>query len=189
MHFGVTVCKSTDSGAGLSRQPGFTVIELVVVIFVIGIISAVMLSRSLRSDTYNAAIARDQIISMARTAQQKAIGRNDVGMTLQSTGDNLNINISDSTGVIQSVRFSRSSVDAQADVNVLSSCSVLPAGATVTDMAPFVLRYTHLGDLLEGGVGGVTAVTTGARVCINNDPSMSVCISSAGYAYEGDCVE
>lgn len=168
---------------------GFSIIEIVVVLAILGIMSVVITSRVLRADTYNAAIARDQIISMARTAQQKAIGRNDVGLTLQGAGDNLNINISDSTGVIQSVRFSRSSVDAQADVNVLSSCSVLPAGTTVTDMAPFVLRYTHLGDLLEGGVGGVTAVATGARVCINNDPSMSVCISSTGYAYEGDCIE
>ena len=57
---------------------GFTLVEAVIVVMVIGIIAAVTMSRVLRDDTYNAFLARDQITSLARSAQQRAIGRNDV---------------------------------------------------------------------------------------------------------------
>lgn len=172
----------------MNRHRGFSIIEIVVVLVILGVVSVAITSRVLRADTYNAAIARDQVISLARTAQQKAIGRNDVSLSIQGAGNNFEIRVSDSTGVIESSRVARSSVDVQADVNQLSGCAAL-AGNTVTDVTSFVLRYTELGDLLEGGVGGTAGITTGARVCINNDPAMSVCVSAAGYAYAGDCIE
>lgn len=172
---------------------GYSVVELVIVILVIGIVSAVALSRTLRSDTYNPVIARDQIVSIARSAQQKAIGRSDVSLHIQPLGNNLQLRIEDSTGVVELINTALASVVPRGDVNVLGSCAAVPGTSLITVATPMVLNYNELGDLLNGGVSGSPGypqeVTSGARICINNDPRMSVCLSSAGYAYVGNCVD
>jgi len=172
---------------------GYSVIELVIVILVIGIVSSVVLARSLRSDTYNAIIARDQLVSIARSAQQKAIGRTGVSLHIQPVGNSLQFRIEDDTGVVESIEVGLASVIPSGDVNQLASCSVIGGASVISLSTPMVVYYNELGDLLEGGVTGAPgnpeAVTSGARICINNDPVMSVCMSSAGYAYVGDCIE
>tara|TARA_R110002072_G_scaffold136124_2_gene278049 strand:- start:3216 stop:3749 length:534 start_codon:yes stop_codon:yes gene_type:complete len=177
----------------MKSQTGYTIIELVIVIVLVGIISAVGFSRILRSDTYNAIIARDQIVSLARSAQQRAIGRSDVAMTIQPDGDDLEIRIQDGGGTLQTAVVSSISAVLSGDVNEQDGCSVTPGADTITNAAPFVLSFDELGDLLAGGVTGAAgfpeAVSTAARVCINNDPAMSVCWSASGYAYVGDCIE
>lgn len=172
---------------------GYTIIELVIIISLIGIVAATGFSRIIRSDTYNPALARDQIVSMARSAQQKSIGRSDVELTIQPVGEYLELRIQDSTGLIQSARTPLSSVAFAADVNELDSCAATPGATTLTNAAPLVLSYSQLGDLLEGGVVGSpgypAAISSGVRVCVNEDPAMSVCWSAAGFAYVGDCVD
>lgn len=172
---------------------GFTIIEIIVVIAVVGILSALVMSRFLRSDSYNAIIARDQVLSMARAAQQKALGRDDIELSITPSGNNLDIDISDSTGSIQTASVDVRSVAFSGDVNELDSCADTAGTDAVTGAAPFVLRFDRLGDLQEGGVTGATGfpatVSSGARLCINNTAVMSVCWSAAGYAYPGDCVD
>lgn len=172
---------------------GFTIIEAVVVTVLIGIVAAVVMSRFLRSDSYNAIIARDQVVSMARAAQQKALGRDDIELTITPSGNNLAIVISDSTGDVQSANVNASNVAFSGDVDQLDGCAVTAGTDAVTGAAPFVLRYDSLGDLQEGGVTGATGfpatISSGARLCINNTAVMSVCWSATGYAYTGDCIE
>ena len=59
---------------------GLTLVEVVLVILLLSIIGAVALSRILSGNTLNAVIVRDQVISIARTAQQSALGRSDVSL-------------------------------------------------------------------------------------------------------------
>ena len=175
-----------------NRAPahGFTVIELVIVILLVGIISAVAMVRALRSDTYNPAITRDQIVSMARSAQQKAIGRSDVELRLQPFGNELRLTIQDSNGVVQTATAPLSEVALRADVNELGSCAAIPGASVITPVSPFVLRYDYLGDLMQAGpAGSETDVSTGARICVNASREHSVCLSAVGYAYVGDCID
>lgn len=176
-----------------SKKGGFSVIELVIVILLIGIVSAVAMARILRSDTYNSIIARDQLVSIARSAQQKAIGRSDVSLHIQPIGDSLQFRIEDVTGVVETINTDLAAVIPSGDVNQLASCSVVGGTSVVSLATPMVLYYNELGDLLNGGVTGAAGfpedVTSGARLCINNDPAMSVCFSPSGYAYVGDCVD
>lgn len=184
---------SIPKTSGLRLPKGFTVIEIIVVIAVVGILAAMVMSRFLRSDAYNAIIARDQVVSMARAAQQKALGRDDIELTITPSGNNLDIDISDSTGSIQSASVDARNVAFSGDVDELDGCAVTAGTDAVTGAAPFVLRFDSLGDLQEGGVTGATGfpatISSGARLCINNTAVMSVCWSAAGYAYTGDCVE
>lgn len=173
------------------KNNGFTFVEMVVVIALIGIIAAVTMSRVLRDDTYNAFLARDQITSLARSAQQRAIGRNDVFLEIESVGDNLNMSVSDGTGELQQATLSSRSLTLAADVNVTDSCGTTPGGTTVAGGAVFRLYYDELGNLLEGGVstagGYPITITDAARFCIDNDPTFSICWSDAGFPFVGDC--
>jgi MSHA pilin protein MshC len=176
----------------MKKNDGFTVTELIVTLVLIGILSAFVIARFLSVDTYNAIIIRDQIVSLSQSAQQRAIGRSDVKLTLQPVASDLEIRLEDSGGVIQSVRTSLAGVAITADINNQASC-VTPPLAPITNAAPFVLNYNRLGDLLNGGmsdaVGFPVQISSGARVCIDSNPLMSVCLSSAGFAYVGDCVD
>lgn len=170
---------------------GFTIVESVVVVLIVGIIAAVTMSRVLRDDTYNAFLARDQITSLARSAQQRAIGRSDVYLEIESVGDNLNMVVADSTGELQQATLSNRSITLAADVNETDSCGSTPGGTTVSGAAVFRLYYDELGNLLEGGVstagGYPVTITDAARFCIDNDPTFSICWSDAGFPFVGDC--
>lgn len=171
------------------RAEGYTIIELVIVILILGIVTAFAMARILRGDTYSSAVISDQIIAMARSAQQKAIGRNDVSLVLQPAGSDLEIRIEDTTGIIQTATMAISPTQLHGDVNVLTSCSALPVNGLISNSTPMVLNFARLGDLLSGGVNGSTIISTGARICVLPDIALSVCISAAGFAYRGDCVE
>jgi MSHA pilin protein MshC len=174
-----------------NRQNGFTFVEMVVVVILVGIIAAVTMSRILRDDTYNALLARDQITSLARSAQQRAIGRSDVYLQIQSAGNNLTMSVGDSTGELQQATLSNRSLTLAADVNQTASCGSTPGASTVAGSAVFRLNYDELGNLLDGGVstavGYPVTIADAARFCIDNDPVFSICWSDAGYPYVGDC--
>jgi prepilin-type N-terminal cleavage/methylation domain-containing protein len=174
------------------RNQGFSFVELIIAVVVLGIIAAVTMSRFIRSDTYNPAITRDQVISLARSAQQKSIGRSDVTLTIQPVSDVIEIRLDDGQGQVQISRVDLPTVDMRADINQLASCSVTAGGFAVTNAAPLVLNYDSLGDLISGGVTGSPgfpqAITSAVRLCINDTTAMSVCWSPSGFAYAGDCL-
>ena len=184
-------CQKAFRSPGL--HVGFTIIEAVIAIAFVGIIAALAMSRILRSDTYNAIIVRDQVISLSRAAQQRSIGRSDLVLTLSPAGNNLDIQVEDENGVNQRASLDLRGVTLTADVNELDSCTSTPGADALTTSNDLVLEFDELGDLLEGGVPGSVAypetVTSGARLCINGDPARSICWSASGYAYAGDCVD
>lgn len=173
---------------------GFSIIELVIAIMVIGILGAVATSRLMSADAFNVITAREQTVSILRMAQQRAIGHQDVVVTLQPNGDDLVISLEDSVGnVIDPVTIALTAGLLSSDVDILTSCSSPPDSNNVlTDLKPLIVEFDALGDLMIGGVVTGTPphpvnVTTGMRICLDNDPVMSICISAAGFAYTGDC--
>jgi len=174
-------------------------VELVMAIFIIGIISAVAMSRMLEGDIFNAAVVRDQIISLARSTQQQALGRTDVALILRPNlnGDSLQLlTVEDFVNAttfteLQSATIDISSVGLSGDVNVATGCGATPGTNAITNAAPMVIQFNELGDLFRGGVVGsvgypITA-STAMRICVNDDPLNSVCLSPAGFAFAGDC--
>ena len=61
---------------------GFTLVEIIITIVLVATVSMVAMSRLVEGNGFNAIIVRDQIISLARTAQQNALGRTNVSMTI-----------------------------------------------------------------------------------------------------------
>lgn len=169
---------------------GFTLVEMVTVIAILGVIAAVAMSRILSGNALNAIVVRDQIISLARTAQQNALGRADVELVITPSAgsEEITLSTSDGSGGIESYTFSMNTVVLTGDINDTDSCAVTSGADAITNAAPMTLTFGELGDLGVSGVDGSTgAVTSALRICLNDTVSESVCVSPSGFAYAGDC--
>jgi MSHA pilin protein MshC len=173
---------------GFSR--GFTIVEVVVVIVILGVLGLVVVSRFADSNSLNDNIARDQIVSLARIAQQASMGRADVTLTItpNASGNELELSVADDGDVIESATISTRGVSLSGDINVTDSCEVTPGASAISNGAPMTLTFEQLGNLGTSGVTGSTgAVTSALRICVNNSAVNSVCVSPSGFAYGGDC--
>lgn len=175
-----------------NKSIGFTIVEVVIVIFVLGIISATAMSRFNDENAFIGFIVRDQIISQARRAQQGAFGRSDMSMvfTPNGAGTEATVEVLEASTVLSSITVSINSLTITGDTDVTDSCT--SAGSNITDSSPFTLTFGELGDLVaSSGVAGAAsfgvAATTAVRFCINEDIDYSVCVSPSGFAYPGDC--
>jgi MSHA pilin protein MshC len=169
---------------------GFTLVEIVVTIVIIGIMSAFVISRFVDGDSFNAPVLRDQLISLIRSAQQNSLGRPDVSVTLtpDGTGSTATITTSDDGGTMQSVTVDLGEISLSGDINITDSCGSTSGSDTISNAAPMTINFGELGDLANSGVTGSSgAVNTALRICINDNPVTSVCVSPSGFAYAGDC--
>ncbi|MEX0618753.1 MAG: type II secretion system protein [Pseudohongiellaceae bacterium] len=174
----------------LPRYAGFTIIESVLVILVIGILSAFVMSRMFGGSAFDDVVLRDQIVSLSRTAQQSALGRTGVSLTVtpNGSGDQVSVAVIDGGGTIESVNVSMDSLSLSGDINETDSCGITNGAQAISSATPMTVFYDSLGNAGTSGVTGNTgAVTSAVRICINNDPSVSVCISPSGFAHIGDC--
>jgi len=171
------------------RSQGFSLVELVVAILLVGILSAFVFPRILSSDTYNAITTRDQMLTLSRAAQQRALGRSDVHLRLERIGDRWHMVLADNSGELQRGQARARGVDISFDIDQRASCSVLPGGQTISAAAPLEIAYQTLGQLLQVrlGSGGWQPVTDNLRLCVNNQANLSLCLDASGFAYLGDC--
>jgi len=65
------------------RGSGFTLIELITILGLVGILAAVVLPRFVSSQSYRELLLKDQLISVARFAQQTALSRYGQRVCLQ----------------------------------------------------------------------------------------------------------
>jgi MSHA pilin protein MshC len=168
------------------RSHGHTLVELIVVLVIVGIISVSVIGRFVGNDAFDAAIVRDQLVSMVRSSQQKALGRRDVSLTLQQAGRELLV--------------TQTAVDAEGEPLALQSVALPARGLSIgyaLDTAscttpgitalnnPLELRFEAPGNLAT--VNGSPLAGSGMRVCIDGNPALSLCISSTGFAFTGNC--
>lgn len=169
---------------------GFTMVEMIVTLVIMGVLSAVIMTRFLDANTFNAIVVRDQLVAMIRVAQQNALGRSNVSLSLtpSASGDNLTLVRSDSGGVVESVTVDLTSVALSSDNNIITSCGSPNGQNAISNATPLTINFGELGSLANSGVtGNVGAVNSALRICVNNDPVFSVCVSPSGFAYRGNC--
>lgn len=174
------------------KDTGFTIIEIVIVILLLSVVSVFVMSRFNDETAFTGLIVRDQLISQARRAQQGSFGRSGMAMvfTPNGGGTEATIEVLEGSAALSSITVSISSLTLTGDVDETSSCSST-AGTNITNANPFRLSFGELGDIVAstGVVGAASygAVTSAARICIDEDVTYSICVSPSGFAYVGDC--
>ena len=136
-----------------TTQSGFTLIELITVILILGFLSVAVLPRFLQPDSFQSRTVQDQLISAARQAQQLAMSK-AVSANVQLITDNSNhrIRISYTEGGSQVI-----------DTDIPSATNI-----TSTSVA-----YNKHGDLVGGSAVDISI----------NGGERNVRIESSGYAH------
>lgn len=134
-------------------QSGFTLVELITVIVILGLLSVTVLPRFLQTDSFQSRTVQDKLISAARQAQQLAMSK-AVSANVQLITDNSSkrIRISYSEGGPQTI-----------DTDI-------PSATSITNQT---LTYNKRGDL-SGGSAVNISINGGER---------TVRIESSGYAH------
>ncbi len=138
-------------------------VELVVVIVLLGILSAVAIARFGDVQIFRSLQVKDLLISSARQAQQAALNRYDqtIELQLSRNGGDYLFEIRANGLVLKQQRVDPGSI-------TLSDPTGSPLGAS-----PYSHRYDNLGNL-AGGISSNLSFNSGGDI---------VCITLAGFAY------
>jgi MSHA pilin protein MshC len=177
---------STEHSAAIRREAGFTIVELIAVLLLLGILAATAMSRLVGGNAYAPALVSEQLIALGRLAQQTALSRQDAVVSLdidQNAGDwRMRVLVDDGTGPVTAreelVEIRNTSI-------VVGNGAVsLPLDATV----PLHLGFDGLGSLAPS-TGGATNLdpSLGIGIGVTGDSAYSVCFGSTGHAYRGNC--
>lgn len=174
----------------LRRLHGFTLVEMVVVIVLLGIVGAVLVPRFLAPNSFRQAAAQDGLIMTIRAAQQAAVGRANVTFDITTSGSDWLFRARAGGTTIQS--FSVASSDVLLTTGAVTASNTTCANDYTTPLDPlFELAFDVKGNLASVTNGGapvpVSPTFNGVRICLNASVPQSVCVSRAGYAYAGDC--
>lgn len=153
----------------MGRQQGFTLVELVMTMVIIGILSAAAIGLFASRSDYAPFLAKDVLISSSLLAQQRALANqqnNPVTLTIRQTVSDWQFSVAQGSVALDdgSKRLDRSGTTLRVN------------GAVLADGGSVVLSYDRLG-------------STGSNQCFEfQGPSQfDVCVSSAGYAYDCNC--
>ena len=157
-------------------QQGFTLIELITVIILLGILSAFAISRFPSSQGYSATIIKNQFIASTRLAQQTSLSRSspvgNVTLNVSVIGGDWSLVVAGAGGASYTAQVDRGSEQVRFGTNLTAACSALTA-------APLMISFDGDGNRIP---------KQNLRVCIDSDIDYELCISPSGYAYEGTCL-
>lgn len=151
-----------------NRQSGFTLTELILVIVLLGILSAVAMSLFARPDTFSALAARDQMIAFSLLAQKRA---------LANSGDSATVSL---TLVQTSSRWQLSLLQGS---NTLVTDNIDRHGLSLS------LNGTQLADGQSSSINYAADAATGNNYQwrISGAEAGAFCITSTGFSHAGDC--
>jgi len=161
------------------KSNGFTLIELVVVILLLSVLSVSVVPRLSGTSDYTVITQRDQIISLLRVVQQRAMQNTQDSNTchrIRFTSNTVGLSAQDTNGACDSgiADVSNSTLDYLTVTELESYTRTNSAGATIT-----YLDFDDLGrpslDASEG-----SCATAGCRIDLGD---VQVCIESEGYIH------
>jgi len=160
---------------------GFTIVELVAAISIAAVLSLSVVPRFIDVKSLDEVIARDQLLSLARSAQQLSLSRANVDLYLQDTGSELNV-ATRVGGTVQTSRiFPKNEVTITADTSAAGGTPGTCAGIGT----PISVVFDASGELAGAYPSGT--YSEGFPICLNGS-IVSLCISPSGFAHSGSCV-
>lgn len=175
-----------------SRQRGFTIVEITVVLVLIGIVSIFAAPRFAGVSAYKLASVKAELISLGRYAQESALNQSDT------------LNSADPTGPMVKVRvqlvFEPDPADPlQSEIRVEvgepgAACAALGNSVTLRSIPMQEGISYPTGSVLFGPLAALesppayTCLDTNApEMDLNGDGTTDLCIEPSGYVHEGDC--
>ena len=156
-------------------QQGFTLIELVMVIIILGILSYGAVGLFATRDAFTPAIVKNQFISSARLAQQAALARQmnaPVRLVINQTASQVIFDVVQGTTVLNSRAVDRDG----SRLNVAAAPFVSPCSSYTTSF-PVSISFDGNGD-----------TGTNTHACVAGQVSYNLCIAPTGYAHESTCL-
>jgi len=164
-------------------QKGFTIIELITVVVLLGILSMVAFSRFVRPSAFVPSIVAHGIVAETRLAQQRASSRRDavVTLTIDRVGTDWRfLHSTDVDGVVRTELVGASNTTLQAQSGA--------ANNNVDAANALVLQFDSKGDVVSVTVGAdVGDPAQGVSISLTGDSDRDVCIYPTGYAVEESC--
>ncbi len=168
------------------RMDGFTVVELIAVLVLMGILAATATSRMVGSNAYAPALISQQLIAVGRLAQQTAMARQDASVSLdvdQNAGDwRFRVQVDDGSSLVTAY---------EQRGEILNTVLTVSNGGVTIPLAPAAslhLVFDGIGGLAAGNVAAMTLdADVGVHLTTSGDSTSSVCIGSTGHAYRGNC--
>ena len=174
------MAKQTGSPLG---QRGFTLVELVIAITLLGIISVSVSSRWFNVDTFHSSSLQAQLIAEARLAQRTALANSQLAVSFVISQDGADWRYQIFTDNGGGRTLMRQTIADTGGVGIdITAGSTLSLSPTVD----FDLTYDGYGNLSVLAVGGSSlSVTNGVQIDL---AGARMCLSPLGYAHAGDCV-
>ena len=160
---------------GVAEFKGFTLVELVLTLVLVGILSVSAIGLFATSDSYTARTVADRFLAQARFAQQVALARaadtvTPIGLSVTRSGNTVSLSVT--TGGLPAIReINASGVVIRRKTSGTSACG----GGTASN---FTLQFDRRGNL-NPAVNNL--------ICIDGQQTIAICISPLGYAYEAVC--
>jgi MSHA pilin protein MshC len=143
----------------MNRNAGFTLLELIITIVIVGILTVSVVSRFADSDAFSAKVERENLLSVLSLAQQQALSGKPTQFILLDTPPRV------------TVRNNATSADYQFASVVFPQ--PLSSGITLTP-ASLALTYNGLGEI---------ALATLITINLNGAPDSQICVETSGYAH------
>ena len=165
---------------------GFTIIELVAVLVLIGVLAGTTYSRWFASDSFESSATVADITSVARLAQRIAISKpaNIITLEVNNVAGTWQLAVMEDDGGTISTLF---------EINNASGNTISVSGVTgpVTLSAAndLIVNYDSLGNVSALNVGGSSlGENLGVTISVSIDAPKNMCISPLGFAHAGTCV-
>jgi MSHA pilin protein MshC len=160
---------------GYASKAGFSLIELIAVIVLLGVISVSVAPRFLGSDSFSSYTVRDQIITAARLAQQRAM--------YDHSGNCYRLQIS---GGFISVQDSASTYTNLGPDQSWVAGLAIDGSVTVNGGADISIYFDGLGNAIgtSSDCGGSPVSTP---ITITGGDTLGVCLHAAGYIQAQAC--
>jgi prepilin-type N-terminal cleavage/methylation domain-containing protein len=158
---------------------GFTLVELVCVLVLIGVLAGLTSSYMFEDTVFDQRITTDSLLGLLRVGHQKSMTSSGVNFQFIDGANDVTITRRSGTLTIETRSFSKDKGIVTVDIvsnDGTVACSALSATVQL-DLA--------IGGEISGAFSS-NNYAEGFLICIDN--TAAICISPAGFAYKGSCV-
>ena len=171
-------------GARTSAAGGFTIVELITVIILLGILSVVAMARFVQPSAFVPSIVSQKLIAESRIAQQVAVSRVDATVSLRIDRQASDWRIQVSTDVDGVIRTELAGAD-----NSRLQATSGGANAFISAATALSIAYSSSGDISAVLIGATPGgASLGVDLLLQGDSDRQICIHPSGYPTNASCI-